>query len=168
MFCYRFWTATVRQHLQRRSLPRAHGGGQVVVIKQVFWKPEEEALVTRAHKRTHSHTLTHANRGDTQTQAETVHNTGGLRRLYSREQRELGGSKSCCWPPDTDSHWDRKSTAVSRSSTSSAAVASILAREKSLMGSPSTIFQVLFCEQRSRLKPVTEFCLRPTGLRFDY
>lgn len=51
----------------------------------------------------------------------------------------------CCASSGGASHWDRKDRAVSLSSTSSAAVASILAREKSLMGSPSSTVQLLFC-----------------------
>lgn len=48
------------------------------------------------------------------------------------------------------SHTQRKEMAVSRSSTSSAAVASILAREKSLMARPSAIFQDLSCRRNAK------------------
>lgn len=47
------------------------------------------------------------------------------------------------------SHTLRKEMAVSLSSTSSAAVASILAREKSLMARPSAIFQDLSCKRNA-------------------
>lgn len=110
----------------------------------------------------HTHTLTHTHthRGDTQTPAGTVSKSGGFLLLQSREQRAFRGAMCCSWPAGGDSHWDRKSRAVSRSSTSSAAVASILAREKSLMESPSTIFQVLFCggKQREGQRSRFSFC----------
>lgn len=64
--------------------------------------------------------------------------------LQSREPPECCGDS---WPAGLGSQRDK---AVSRSSTSSAAVASIFLREKSLMGSPSTIFQVLSCGRRQR------------------
>lgn len=64
--------------------------------------------------------------------------------LQSREPPECSGDSR---PAGLDSQRDK---AMSRSSTSSAAVASIFLREKSLMGSPSTIFQVLSCGRRQR------------------
>lgn len=64
--------------------------------------------------------------------------------LQSREPPECCGD---CWPAGRGSQRDK---AVSRSSTSSAAVVSIFLREKSLMGSPSTIFQVLSCGRGRR------------------
>lgn len=55
---------------------------------------------------------------------------------------------SPCWSGGS-SHTPRKDTAVSLSSISSAAVASSLDRENSLIVRPSTIFQVLFCGTRN-------------------
>lgn len=109
-------------------------GGQAMFIKQVFWKPEVAKWHTLTH--THKHIHTEVTRGRQLGRFIMVES-------QSREQRAFGGTKF--WTPARDSHWERKSRAVSRSSTSSAAVASILAREKSLMGRPSTTFQVLFC-----------------------
>lgn len=51
---------------------------------------------------------------------------------------------------ESRSHAARKVSAVSRSSISSAAVASILAREKSLMGRAPSIRQVLFCAKGTK------------------
>jgi len=103
---------------------------------------------THTHSRTHNHTdtHTHTHRGGNTDASWDGYESGGLR-LHSREQTVFFGVSKCrCCrrPVEATGHWDRKSRAVSRSSTSSAAVASILAREKSLIGSPSTIFQVLF------------------------
>lgn len=91
---------------------------------------------------THTHTLTRPLRDmhpDTRTRS-AVESTG----LYSREFGDCEESTGCR-VVETSSHAPRKVTAVSLSSTSSAAVPSILPREKSLMDSPSTTFQVLFC-----------------------
>lgn len=62
---------------------------------------------------------------------------------HRRESGVLGLSK--CWLGgfEGSSHTPRKATAVSLSSISSAAVASIFVREKLLMSRPSTIFQLL-------------------------
>lgn len=135
MFRYSFWTATVC-YLPPQTFFSVllDVGGQAMFIKQVFWKPE----VAKWHTLTHTHKHIH-------TEVTRRRQLGRFIMVesQSREQRAFGGTKF--WTPARDSHWERKSRAVSRSSTSSAAVASILAREKSLMGRPSTTFQVLFC-----------------------
>lgn len=70
----------------------------------------------------------------------------------------------CPFVVESHSH-ARKVSAVSRSSISSAAVASILAREKSLIGRASTTCQVLFCGEMKAGKHkgniIYHFC--PTG-----
>lgn len=93
-------------------------------------------LLSNTHTRTHTfrdmniHTRTRS----------AVKSTG----RYSRGFGDFEESNGCRAVVETSSHAPRKVTAVSLSSTSSAAVASILPREKSLMESPSTTFQVLF------------------------
>lgn len=134
MFRYSFWTATACYLPPDIFQCLADVGGQAMFIKQVFWKPEVAKWHTLTH--THKHTHTEVTRGRQLGRFIMVES-------QSREQRAFGGTTF--WTPARDSHWERKSRAVSRSSTSSAAVASILAREKSLMGRPSTTFQVLFC-----------------------
>lgn len=62
---------------------------------------------------------------------------------HRRASGVLGMSKFWLGGLKESSHTPRKATAVSLSSISSAAVASIFSWEKLLMGSPSTIFQVL-------------------------
>lgn len=81
------------------------------------------------HKRQLAHTQAHSNGG-----------AGGVLH-HRRASRVLRLSKCCC---AGSSHTPRKATAVSLSSTSSAAVASIFDLEKSLIARLSTIFQVLF------------------------
>lgn len=73
--------------------------------------------------------------------------------LFGGFHRRASGRRCVFWA--RVSHTPRKEVAVSRSSTSSAAVASILALEKSSMDRPSTIFQVLPCKRG-----------RPSGFRF--
>ncbi len=88
---------------------------------------------TRAYVKRHEYPHTHTR--------SAVKSTG----LYSRGFGDFEESNGCRVVVETSSHAPRKVSAVSLSSTSSAAVASILPREKSLMESPSTTFQVLFC-----------------------
>lgn len=155
---YRFWTASVCHHLPTETFSQCLAdGGQVVVLNRLSenlkkWPRDTHTHTNRDTLTHNTHTCAHTHI-HTQTAAGTVNKCGGFL-LQSREQPGFrwSGCCCCCWPAGLDSHWPRKSRAVSRSSTSSAAVASILAREKSLMGSPSTIFQVLFCGRQRENK----------------
>jgi len=127
-----FWTASLcslKQKTKRTILPVPRQKGQTV--GHTFFS------------------LKHTN--ETKQKTEVTRMPGGhggwSGRLHSRELGVSRGSKGCCRCCPGDSHWERKATAVSRSSTNSAAVASILAREKSLIGSPSTTFQFLSCAE---------------------
>lgn len=77
------------------------------------------------------------------TQAHSHVGAGGVHH-HRRASGVLRPSKCCCAGSAGSSHTPRKATAVSLSSISSSAVASIFDREKSLMAKLSTIFQVLF------------------------